>query len=309
MNKYFYLALLFFIPSIVLAQSNYKPGSIVDLKGDTIHGFIDYKEWVQNPESIAFKPEQNGKSKQLGVDDIQYFGVTGYEYYRRYSVNISLNSTEISMLRDTADTTTKTASVFLKVLQTGKNATLFEYNDDLKIRFYVGDKSNPHPAELIYLLYLNTDGSTVITKKYYQGQLAVIASDNHLNLSGQIENADYDESSLTEIIEKINGGQNSLSLANRPSSFRFFAGVAGGSSMLTFKGDAASAIITGSSTSFSPQVALGFDAYLNPGVGEFVLRVELSASSASYSVTGSSPGVSTAITEITSEKLKQYTIV
>jgi len=55
--KYFYLPLLLLLlfPFFASAQSNYKPGYVVTLPDDTIHGFIDYKEWDKNPEKISFK--------------------------------------------------------------------------------------------------------------------------------------------------------------------------------------------------------------------------------------------------------------
>jgi hypothetical protein len=55
--KYQNKLLLFFflLPFFSLAQTNYKPGYVVTLKGDTLRGFIDYKEWIKNPKYISFK--------------------------------------------------------------------------------------------------------------------------------------------------------------------------------------------------------------------------------------------------------------
>jgi hypothetical protein len=210
MNKKIYLALLLFFPSLIFAQSNYQPGVIVNIKGDTTHGFIDYKEWAQNSESIDFKTQLKSKPRQLGAKDIQYFGVDGYEYYRCYTVSITLNSMELDQLTSIPDTSTKTATVFLKILQTGKNVTLFSYTDDIKERFYVSDKTNGQPAELVFLRYLNPDEGGVVNRKYYQGQLGVIAENYHLNLTGLVSHSNYDEVSLSKVIDKINGAKSSL---------------------------------------------------------------------------------------------------
>jgi hypothetical protein len=40
-----YLALLLFLPFLSLAQSNYKRGYVITPKGDTLRGYIDFKEW------------------------------------------------------------------------------------------------------------------------------------------------------------------------------------------------------------------------------------------------------------------------
>jgi len=54
--KYFYLfAFLISVSLSSLAQSNYKPGYVVDLRNDTLKGFIDYKEWENNPKTFTFK--------------------------------------------------------------------------------------------------------------------------------------------------------------------------------------------------------------------------------------------------------------
>ncbi|MDB5026006.1 MAG: hypothetical protein JWP78_3761 [Mucilaginibacter sp.] len=36
------------LPALSYAQSNYKPGYVITLKGDTLPGFIDYREWNSN---------------------------------------------------------------------------------------------------------------------------------------------------------------------------------------------------------------------------------------------------------------------
>jgi hypothetical protein len=44
--KFFYKVLLavILLPAFSYAQSNYKPGYVVNLKGDTLRGFIDCRE-------------------------------------------------------------------------------------------------------------------------------------------------------------------------------------------------------------------------------------------------------------------------
>jgi len=36
-------------PAVLFAQSNFKSGYIVMPKGDTVKGYIDYREWDNNP--------------------------------------------------------------------------------------------------------------------------------------------------------------------------------------------------------------------------------------------------------------------
>ena len=72
------ITLLLFLPVSLFAQSNYKAGVIVNQKGDTIRGLINYKEWIQNPVTIDFKYQPNSVPQRLGVKAIQYFRINGY---------------------------------------------------------------------------------------------------------------------------------------------------------------------------------------------------------------------------------------
>ena len=69
------LLTLFLLPLLSSAQNNYQPGFIVNSKGDTLHGFINYTEWGNNPQKISFKPEPSGCPLKFTVNDIKYFSV------------------------------------------------------------------------------------------------------------------------------------------------------------------------------------------------------------------------------------------
>ena len=57
-------AILFFClcPVIVFSQTNYKPGYVVNLNGDTLRGFVNYQQWDNNPRTIAFKYKVNDQT-------------------------------------------------------------------------------------------------------------------------------------------------------------------------------------------------------------------------------------------------------
>jgi len=50
------IILLILIPNLLKAQGDYKPGYIVNLKNETIKGFIYYKDWNNNPKNLILKP-------------------------------------------------------------------------------------------------------------------------------------------------------------------------------------------------------------------------------------------------------------
>ncbi|HEX3386241.1 MAG TPA: hypothetical protein VHS53_13670, partial [Mucilaginibacter sp.] len=186
--KHYYptLTLILFLLSFgASAQSNYKPGYVIDLKGDTIKGFIDYREWSICPDTIKFKKAATDESSLYGVNEIGYFNVDGVDEYRKFTVTISNSEIDPNKLEYLKDTTLRTATVFLRVLQQGGKVTLYSYTDKLKTRYYIGEGSNVTPKELIYQTYLdphyddpsNSGGRTsrTITENTFRRQLNAVA--------------------------------------------------------------------------------------------------------------------------------------
>lgn len=61
MQKSVYLfSLFFFISSKSFTQQNFTKSKIINSLGDTLTGFIDYKEWIKSPEQISFKKKTFG---------------------------------------------------------------------------------------------------------------------------------------------------------------------------------------------------------------------------------------------------------
>ncbi|MGZ3767162.1 MAG: hypothetical protein ACXVA2_21040, partial [Mucilaginibacter sp.] len=121
MRALYKLSVLFFLlPLISVAQSNYKPGYVVTLKGDTIHGFIDYREWDKNPVQVVFKTKLNeSKNESFTVQNAKAFAITRLEYYERQVVSVSQDPIDITTIGTKIDTSSKNDTVFLKVINKG----------------------------------------------------------------------------------------------------------------------------------------------------------------------------------------------
>jgi hypothetical protein len=208
------LIVLFLFPLFTLAQSNYKPGFIINSKGDTLHGFINYTEWENNPKSISFKHEPTGTPLKFTVNDLKYFSVSvGHlAEYQRYTGPITTNDIEINHLPEGRDTSFVVDTVFLKVLQKGDKLLLFSYTDHFKICYFISENPSDQPKELIYRIYYkNIEGNDQNRTAYessYKGQLydaAAKAGVKSAALKNDIQKADYKESDLLSIAAKING--------------------------------------------------------------------------------------------------------
>jgi hypothetical protein len=298
MKHAYKLLLLFFLsPLFSFSQTNYKPGYVVKLGGDTLHGFIDYKEWGNNPKAINFKySTDKGAAMSFSTTDAQAFGVTGLEHYRRFVLPISQDEVEVSKLPKALDTTSTIGTVFLKVVTDGKNLTMFNYTDGIKSRFYILEKSGSQPQELIYHAYYSSEESAYV--KYvttYRGQLEDMAQRYAVKtsqLDQKVLEAKYTESDLKKIVRMINGPSSQQSPDQSLGGSRWFVGLGVNASSLKYKnipGTPSQPTTTISSSSIFPQLSAGIDFFPNKSVQQLIIRLEFSFTTNSYNLSGANP--------------------
>lgn len=74
MKPFLFFSILLWLPFILVAQGNYKHSYIVDDKGDTLHGFIVFREWISSPVFINFKTTtEEGQARKIGPSEITSF--------------------------------------------------------------------------------------------------------------------------------------------------------------------------------------------------------------------------------------------
>ena len=158
--KHIVIAAILLLPVFVFAQSNYKPGYVIVNQGDTLRGYIDYKEWNSTPESINFKPKTNqGERQRLTVKNISAFCIDSLDYFKRYSGNISMDYIDAAHVSYTRDTSYKTDSIFLRLLVKGNRLSVYSYTDDIKTRYFIQQTAH-QPIELIYKVTVATQDNT-----------------------------------------------------------------------------------------------------------------------------------------------------
>jgi hypothetical protein len=215
MNKlYLWFLLYLLVPGFAQGQFNYKPGYVVTLKGDTLRGFIDYKGWDLNPNAIKFKMSKKDKAKRLTVNDISYFSISNLARFERYIGPISMDNTNMDHMIEYRDTSYKIDTVFIEILQKGKNLTLYSYSDAIKTRFYIGERPDFAPLELVYRLYYDLDhvdynankGRTVNENTYMKQLFALATKYNAVtdDLMKNLSYYGYKEYYLTRVVKLIN---------------------------------------------------------------------------------------------------------
>ncbi|HEY4324230.1 MAG TPA: hypothetical protein VGN20_09590 [Mucilaginibacter sp.] len=284
-----------FLPLFSVAQGNYKPGFVISVKGDTLKGYIDLREWGSNPTNINFKSSLDKSApEKFTVSNISYLEVTKVIAYKQFITSISLDETNIQKVPDHRDTSSRMGNVFLKVEQLGKNVTLYSYTDDIKTRFYIYDIQVSHLSELTYRIYFvpnNRNNVSTVSQDAYKQQLLMIAQkfDTYNdNLKDLLEKANYDDEDLKLICRKINNTSDREEEASKIKKpfVRFFADAAVGFNTINRTGTFPLYNSAPSHSSITPKISAGINFYPSPQVGRTVIRIEAAYMSVNYETSG-----------------------
>lgn len=276
-----FLAALIALSSAVFAQSNYHQGYVIKNNGDTLKGFINYREWIQSPKSVEFKINERGSElMRFDPQNIKGFQITAMETYVTYAGPISNNKTRFPYLQDRLDTAKNAGNIFLRTVASGRYLTLFYYNDDLKPRYFIAE-TNQKPVELNYYVYYgyDNDQKRVVQADAYKAQLSMAAgkfNPDNIALAKKIQNTGYELQDLKSVIDIVNGIQ-AFHDAKGPTT-RFFAGVTIGNTSTQYNTFFSSDGAWNSASTVSPKINLGMDLFNNWNVQKVVFRSELSLS-------------------------------
>jgi len=285
--KFFYLLLFITLPSIVFAQSNYHEGYVLKNNGDTVKGFVNYREWERSPKTIDFKTAiSDGKATAYDAVAIKGFGIYGKERYISYIGTVTMGPTEFPNLSTGIDTTKKVDTLFLRQVTTGKYLTFYANKDEVKTRLFIA-APGATPIELIYYTYYYGDNKIISTAQY-KGQLYSYVSKTapgNQRLFNEINTLSYDYADVEKAVDDINGVSYSNSLNSR-----FFWGIA--LNVTNSEEDLANYnnFVPKKSKTLAPKISWGMDFFNNPQVQLLIFRVEVSASYANprYNYTSSS---------------------
>lgn len=279
----FYALLLAFLtfPVIIKAQSKFSPGYIVNMKGDTLKGFVDQKEWGENPNKISFKQNLQANTERYTPADIKAFGVVGQDQFITYNGPITKGAVDLADLSSGIDSSTVQSSIFLRMVGKGKNLTLYTYWDRTKDRFFIAVGSTV-PFELIRYVFLDIKHSDKIVElNNYQQQLAKLATvyqPGNNALIMRILTTPYKLNDLQKIVTAIDGLQaTQTTFSVKRSGHRFFIGAGVNLTKATFLTVWGNNMFssTDHASSTGPLVSGGIDFYFNKNVEKFLFRTEV----------------------------------
>jgi hypothetical protein len=135
---------------ISFGQDNFLPGFTIQNSGDTLYGFIDYRNWSINPKSIRFKESNESNLINYSPLEIKGFGVYN-EIYESAIVVIDTSSVTTHNLGYDFEIRPRVDTIFLQVMFTG-DKILYNYKNIYKEQFYI--KSESGFELLVYKKYI-----------------------------------------------------------------------------------------------------------------------------------------------------------
>ena len=113
------LTLFLFVPALE-GQSDFRPGYLIDLSGDTLTGQIDYRGDILNCKKCVFRPSEEIDAMAFHPGEIQAYRFEGSKYY--VSKELSINGTD--------------ELVFAEYLVNGI-ASLYYYRESTRDHYYI----------------------------------------------------------------------------------------------------------------------------------------------------------------------------
>jgi hypothetical protein len=278
LKTYTLITLISLSTSFCYAQKTFKPGYVVNLKGDTVKGYIEYHQWDNNPAEIHFKSiVDDTKAETYSLNNATAFAVNGLERYQRFTVPVSADRVSVTDPIFATDTVKPIRTVFMKTLIKGDNITLYNYSDDVKARYYYAEASQT-PVELNYWVYKTADNEAgVYYNRRYRVQLNYLSQKYKPNTSAiinAIENAGYRDADLIKIIKLINNNTTQISMSDNSTTQGFIGGGISYSS-IKFTGNFELAK-SGTTTSNTPMpyITAGLNFYINKTTRKLYFSVD-----------------------------------
>ncbi|MBL7737187.1 MAG: PorT family protein [Chitinophagaceae bacterium] len=193
----------------VYGQKNFAPGYLISLQGDTLNGYINYKDWTAAPKQIVFRESLNGADAVYTALSIRSFWVDG-KFYAGSIVQADRTPTAVSELSYSPEYNFVADTVFLEGLMVG-GKSLFYYRDKDGLDHFYIQKDDGYTL-LLFKKYLRDIPSqninrAIVSDNTYISQL-IEYLDGCPDLQDRIKNTDYGFNSLVDLFKRYYGCRN-----------------------------------------------------------------------------------------------------
>lgn len=250
-----------FIFQTSFCQENYLPGYIITLKGDTVNGFIDYRNLESNPNILFFKEKQSDNETRYAPLDIKMYCV-GDEIYEGAIVKTGIGSSITNQLEFTAELKIETDTTFLQNMIQGLKSLYYYRNKFHLDQFYI--KKDTTFELLVYKKYfIYRDGVNLIDENNrFLSQLSLYLYDCP-TIQSKLKDLKYAKKNLENlflVFYKCTNAEIKYHKKSEKNSIEF--GILAGISMSTIK--------FSSSESFAYLVSADYSKSVNFTTGLFI---------------------------------------
>lgn len=192
-----FLLLLFLVgATFSYGKNTIYPGYIITLNNDTIHGYIDYKNWEKNPDEIQFKKTKDDPGSHFTTGSITEFSAAN-EIYKSAIVEIERSDFRTNELTLSPDLYLIVDTVFLRALIIGDKSLYYLKDERGKESFYIDQNSNYEL--LVYKQFLKEDKGKkyIVANNNYIGQL-ILYLQNCNTINKFLSETSYDQKSLVK---------------------------------------------------------------------------------------------------------------
>lgn len=190
------LLLIFAGATSTYGKNTLFPGYIITLNNDTLHGFIDYKNWEKNPKHIKFRDSELGADKLYTPKSILEFS-TSNEIYKSAIVETERSDYKTNELTLSPNLYIVVDTVFLRALIIGEKSLYYFKDERGKDNFYIEQNSNYEL--LVYKRYLKEERGKkfIVSNNKYIGQL-ILYLQNCMEINELLSETSYDLKSLVK---------------------------------------------------------------------------------------------------------------
>lgn len=198
------------------SQTDFREAFIINNDGDTLTGFVDYREGSKNFKECEFKKSKDAEPISFSPDQIKGYRFINDKYFE---------SNEIQTDKETEE------NVFLEVLVKGK-VSLYKYST----KFYIS-------KDTLFYQLKNEQKEVVIEGKRVVGNsnkhvgiLSYMLSDC-VGVQSNIESIRINEKELTKLVEKYNtcSGEPTITFKEKKPWLRINTGIVTGVGLSTIK--------------------------------------------------------------------------
>lgn len=179
------------------SQVNYQPGVVVKNDGDTLRGYIDYRNWATNPDEINFKTNMADPPLSFKPNDLLEFRVMD-EIYVSGIVQTEISQVKTDKLDHDPQFKIKVDTTFLQTLMKGDKSLYYYKNVNQKENFYI--KKGMDFELLRYKRYLKIQNGKLVVgeDKRYLGQLTLYLKDCS-TITKKLKNTAYKRNNLMDL--------------------------------------------------------------------------------------------------------------